>query len=316
MARPTKEQKEQMLKIETQFKRDNNEYQDFESECEYYANKMNHQCFMAYAMARECELRTHREYILIKEEIIKHGERLGITVVSPSGRKRKLYEISPLTQSHSGMEISISYPAINEFIIPYEYSDEYLDVNVEEDMDEKDKMVANYKSFLTRNKKNDLLIEYSKMPTIEYHTNSEVTHKSALIKIDFTKPIQEIIAFVSKIKNDFDNDSSKIKSLDEYLGIEPAKETYSCNFTDCDIYKSGTTKPLSGRLSDALFIYDCKKLGLTKEYILSEINRYWNEIKNLNKDKMSDNTLKEYLDFAIKQIDEKGYKDFLEGVKN
>lgn len=46
MARPTKEQKEQMLKIETQFKRDNNEYQDFESECEYYANKMNHQCGM------------------------------------------------------------------------------------------------------------------------------------------------------------------------------------------------------------------------------------------------------------------------------
>ena len=277
---------------------------------------MNHECFMAYAMARECELRTHRKYNLIKEQIIKHGERLGLTLISPSGKKRKLYELSPLTQSSHSMEMSISYPAINEYIIPYEYFNDYLDVNVEEDMDEKDKMLANYKAFLTRNKKNDLLIEYSKMPTIEYHTNSEVTHKSALVKIDFTKPIQEIIAFVSKIKNDFDNDSSKIKSLDEYLGIEQAKETYSCDLTNCDIYKSGTTKPLSGRLSDALFIYDCKKLGLTKEYILSEINRYWNEVKNLNRDKMSENTYREYLNFAKKQIDEKGYKDFLEGVKN
>lgn len=312
MAAPTKEQRELNKKIQTLFKRDNNEYIDFENQCRYEAEKMGHKCFMAYKMAYECGDRIRRPYKKIREDIQKYGKRLGIKIANSDGTIRNITSLPDIAHNLPYLDMQSSYPLLDAYDIPFHlFSDDFDD-----DPEYKDQIIYFYNRFLEKNEENFYLLEYSKIPIIEHHRSASIPHKSALVNIDFTKPIEEIIAFVSKIKNDFDNDPTTIQHLDELLDIKPKREVYTCNFTECDIYKHKNPKPLEGRLADVLFIYDCHRLGLTKEYTLSEINRYWNDVKNLFKDKMSDNTYREYLSFANKQIDEKGYKDFLAGTKD
>ncbi len=135
--------------------------------------------------------------------------------------------------------------------------------------------------------------------------------KAVYVELDFTKPIEELVEFILKIKNDFDENPKNIQNIYDLLDDEG--EIFKCDLKDCNIYKTNNVKPIGGRLADVLFIYDCKKAGLNNDYILKEINKYWTKTKKLFKDEMQLKTLREYHELAIDYIDNKKYKCYLSG---
>lgn len=187
---------------------------------------------------------------------------------------------------------------------------------------------------LTKKEKSNLLCELSKGSGKGYNTlvgrivtphaieDLASSNKSKTIhaELDLTKPIDEIIDYVTMLKNDFDNNPDNFKNAYELLGEK--QEVFSCELKDCDIYKdTKSPKPINGRLADVLFIYDCKKVNellgadiLTNAYITDEINRYWQEVKNISPDGF--NSLGDYYAIAKEYIDEQKYKDYLTGVKH
>lgn len=129
------------------------------------------------------------------------------------------------------------------------------------------------------------------------------------LELDFTKPLNDLIENITKIKNDFNENPKTISNFYGLLGFE----THNTTFNDLGLYMTNNIKPLSGRLADILFIYDCRKAGLDNNYILKEINKYWTETKNLFKDEMQLKTLREYHNLAIDYIDNEKYKCYLSG---
>ncbi len=137
----------------------------------------------------------------------------------------------------------------------------------------------------------------------------ERSENTVFLELDFTKPLDDLIEIVTKIKNDFNKSS---KTISNFYGLVGFK-THNSSFDDLELYKTNNIKPLGGRLADTLFIYDCKKAGLDNDYILDEINKYWTETQNLFKDKMQLKTLREYHSLAVDYIDNKKYKCYLSG---
>jgi len=136
---------------------------------------------------------------------------------------------------------------------------------------------------------------------LEDDNNSPKVNK-VYAELDLSKPIEELLEFVSMIKEEYKQNPKNIYSHDF--------KAYKCTFSNCDIYKSKSPKPMNGRLSDVLFIYDCKKANLNNEYIIDEINNYWQDNKKIYKDKFRPSTLETYYDLSKKYIDNKEYRAF------
>jgi hypothetical protein len=234
---------------------------------------------MAYPMAEECASR-------------RHPTRY---------RKIDIYEYR-----------IIEYPALGEYSETsghglHEYDGELT-------ADQTKELRDRYNRFIDQNK-NSAIMSIANMPIITNNrTSVSYQNKSALVEIDFTKPLEEIEAIVRNIKNDFDKNHDTIQTTEEFLGIAEKQEVHLSTLKD-EIYKKPSHKPLYGRLVDALFIYDCNRAGLTKAYTLNEINGYW-YAKNLFTETMSNPTIKNYLEFAKRQIDNGLYKNFISGQKH
>jgi hypothetical protein len=281
MARPSDESALKRKSIEADYKRDSIRYTSIEKEFINYSNTMGKDVFMAYPMARECfERDNNKDY--------------GYLVAGA------LYDYR-----------IIEYPALGEYAEQGEHELCYYDDEIIHN--KKMEAIDKYNRFIDEHK-NSSIINIANLPIITNGKTLFQSHKTALVEIDFTKPLEEILAEVANIKNDFDNNPDTIQSTEEFLGIVEKQEVYLSTLKD-EIYKKPSHKPLYGRLVDALFIYDCNSTGLTKSYALKEINWYWNE-KNLFTETMSKNTLNNYLEFAQRQIDDGLYKNFISGQKN
>jgi len=162
------------------------------------------------------------------------------------------------------------------------------------------------------------IISLKKIPFPSDSIIDKKKDKNVFAELDLTKPKEEILDYVSKLKDDFDNNHLKFKNIYEILG--ESQDPYYCDLKNCDVLKSKNPKPMTGRFADILFIYDCKKVNkflgadiLTNEYIIDEINRYWIDIKNISNDKF--HSLDEYYAIAKDYIDNEQYKSYLSGVK-
>ena len=60
---------------------------------------------------------------------------------------------------------------------------------------------------------------------------------------------------------------------------------------------------------------ELERLLQSAQVVYGPDNRYWNDVKNIFREKISENTYYEYLEFAKKQIDEMEYKSFFNGIK-
>lgn len=155
-------------------------------------------------------------------------------------------------------------------------------------------------------------LAYYDMPNIELKNDN--LHR-VKIELDLTKPTKEILKYIEAIKNDYDKDPSNIPTLSSLLGADTS-DNKLCKTKEFNIYDRKSKKPINGRLADILFIYDCRKAGLNDEYIRNEINRYWQDVKelfSLFENKFGEKTLIKYSIFSQKYIDKQEYKSFVSG---
>ena len=156
----------------------------------------------------------------------------------------------------------------------------------------------------------------SHLTLIERDTHSlfnPMLEKNTFLQIDLTKPLEELIELVTEVKKDYDKDPTNISNFLYEMGYD--FESFECDLKNCDIYKHKSPKPLIGRLMDVLFIYDCKIAKLNNEYIVDEINKYWNNTKNIHKEKITIDTVKSYHKFGIDDIDNLKFEHFLFGCR-
>lgn len=300
MARPTKKQIEDRSKIEAVLKRDIDYYTMLEERGEEITRKRGSSCFVPYVFIEACRLRKDKRTGIVLDIVIAN-ETMPSIEYDFSVSYFALHMIDRGVFD-SGSSSAIQYERKN-------YSRPILERNTP-----KGKRLEYSQLLRCRDGGYDkqLFLHAISLPIIRSNHNSLYGDKSALVQLDFTKPKEELLAIVSQIKADFDNDHTIIECFGEYLGTTFRTDPYMCNIKKCDIYKHKNPKPLEGRMADAFFIFDCKRLGLTKEYALDEINRYWNDVKKMHEDKIQDNTFKNYLKFAEKMIDE--HELFQKGV--
>jgi len=150
--------------------------------------------------------------------------------------------------------------------------------------------------------------------------DSSLSNRTKIVyaELDLTKPLKELTDYIAQLKNDFENNPQHYKNAYELLGEK--HEPFQCDLSNCNVLKESNPKPISGRLADVLFIYDCKKVNeilgadiLTKDYITREINRYWQDVKCLLK--VDFHSIDEYYQIADEYINHEKYKDYLSGIK-
>jgi hypothetical protein len=128
------------------------------------------------------------------------------------------------------------------------------------------------------------------------------------ISLNLALPKDELIAYISKIKDEYDKDNSIIKSPFELIGedLDIADENL--------LIHKGTGKYNKYRVADMFFIYDGMKKGMKKAQIINELNYYYYDKDNKNTNFTYD-TLKNYYEKAIEFIDNLKYKELITGVK-
>jgi len=131
------------------------------------------------------------------------------------------------------------------------------------------------------------------MPMIRPKKRYSNWNANMLMAIDPTKPREEAYLLVDAIFDAFQNDIHHMKPLDEALGVEPPRKLKIYKtIEEYNIFKVNANKPFAYRFADALFIYDCVRLGEGKEYAKREINSYWHSIQRevARKQYIADNT--------------------------
>ncbi|MBU1666942.1 hypothetical protein KKC13_00865 [bacterium] len=223
--------------------------------------------------------------------------------------------------SKSMIEFSSQYPSTSmskmefkDWMEYYNTDDELVNISFLRDdfftKEDKIKIQEHYKTINYRDYHNlNYLTLITKDDKCEYGISG--LERNTFAEIDLTKPLEEIVEFVTMLKNDYDQDPTCISNFHRLIGME--LEDHQCSLEACDIYKHKNPKTLSGRLMDVLFIYDCKVAELDDSYIMSEIDRYWNDVKNVHKEKITKNTFQKYRKLAIDYIDNLEYKNFIKG---
>ena len=164
-------------------------------------------------------------------------------------------------------------------------------------------VLINGQNYLNVEKKENDLLETK----INFHLSRPKLRfnktKRAVIKLNFSLPKEELIAYISKIKDDFDKDNSIIKSSLELLGETLEKSDN----------KKTPKKPKALVYADWFYIYDYWKYekiqGKTDKDIFVAL-----EVENNVPYK--EDMLRKIRDKMKYFIDDLGYKELITGVKN
>lgn len=208
---------------------------------------------------------------------------------------------------------SISKVELEEWIEHYKTDDDLIDIDFLQDdfftEDDRKKIKEYYKNL---NYKDYHHLNYLTLITKEFpQSPKDGLERNIFAELDLTKPLEELVEFVTMLKKDYDKDPTSISNFHRLIGME--LKDHKCSLDACEIYKHKNPKPLSGRLMDVLFIYDCGVAGLDDSYIMGEINRYWHDVKNIHREEITKDTLQKYRKFAKDYIDNQEYKNFIRG---
>jgi len=138
------------------------------------------------------------------------------------------------------------------------------------------------------------------------------------LEIDLNRPLNEIVAYITHIKEDIDTNKNILKAPIELLGVELREAdniSKMCirnknNKTLCFDGRKGITQ--KQKLADMFYIYDMVKKGHKELKIRSAISE--NEFNK--KTDISDATFRKYRDISIDYIDNERYKELVTGVKS
>lgn len=320
MARPTKEEIERKEELKKFYKRDQKIYTVFEKYTDSLDNYTTLQVFCTIcAVRRERFLSSEDDILLNDIDIYKlHNEYrvVDYPIYLIRGLSALLLDDNLDNEGHKKvkralkllLEYSYNFKAIFEKEKRIKEGKEKLDNNFLESLE----VLKEILFMLFESKKGKLF--NAVYETFIRKKINQFANKSYFIEVDLTKPKKEIIKFIENIKDDFDANPFKFENTHDFLGLTP--EIFKCDIKDCEVFKlgkRGTNKPINGIMADILFIYDCYKVGLDKRYTIKEINRYWNEIKNLNKDEMSERTYENYKKIAIDYIEKQKYLCYITG---
>ena len=148
----------------------------------------------------------------------------------------------------------------------------------------------------------------SSRPSIEIKNISKVVE----IKLNLSLPKEELIATISKIKDDADE--GNIKAPIEVLGTELQKADNLICDTKGKCFDAREVLTKQQKLADMFFIYDCLKVGITQRKIQNEVYNYYMD-KGIETITLDAKTLKKYREIAIDYIDNMRYKELVTGVK-
>lgn len=133
------------------------------------------------------------------------------------------------------------------------------------------------------------------------------------IQLNINLPKDELIAYITKIKDDYDNDNTIIKTPLEVLGEEFEKSDN----------KHTQKKPKPQKWADWFFIYDCYKILKanrtdSNETLYGEIDLLL--LEHYNSDKENYYSIETYKKTIIKNmtylINDLGYKELITGIAN
>jgi len=301
MGKPTKEELKKRQKIiDLQlFVRDSFIYDDFEQR----TNKLS-KSRLSYVFCGEC----HKRNIDIDENLLQSFKNEEVLFGNHKHKKELEEKITVLRD----INLSLSFYCLHIHLVDYTkalHEKDYKPYRLEE-IELKVKEWEKYTTPSTIRLIYKNSTPFNPFRIIETGLKNEESHQvattnSVFIELDLSKDKKELLEYIELIKDDYDEEPNNIFNHD----FKP----YECELEVCEIYKNKEPKPLNGRLADILFIYDCKKAGLHNEYIIDEINRYWNDVKNLFRDKIYEKTIKNYHKFAIEYIDDKKYKCHVSG---
>ncbi len=194
------------------------------------------------------------------------------------------------------------------------------------EIDEEGKSVETIKEFadFLKNEDSDLCMldsgieieENFKRPKLKI---DNMTAKSARISLNMNKPLNELIAYITHIKQDMDKDRQLLKAPIELVGEELQRADDISRM--CTETKNGKTICFDGRegvtrtqkLADMFFIYDMIKQGKKPLRIRTEISEYY--LAAGKETEMSEATFRKYRDIAIDYIDNERYTELTTGVK-
>jgi len=137
-----------------------------------------------------------------------------------------------------------------------------------------------------------------------------VSSKNIMVGIDLTRPLNEIIAHITHIKKDLEENSDIVKAPIDLLGNK-IQDDFKYKFDD-----SGTSKILSvqHKMADMFYIYDSLNCGMTQRKIQNKIFNYYADM-GIETKTMDQKTLKKYKEIAIEYIDNMRYKELVTGTK-
>lgn len=180
--------------------------------------------------------------------------------------------------------------------IPIDPVDEYSESKFVENIQE-------YADFI----KEDGYHSYPKIQTDKLKTlNAELT-------INLNKPIDEIIAFITHVKNDIE-ENKLLKLPIELLGVELDRaDNLVCDDKGEKCFDSRKILSKQQIMADMFFIYDCLKLGYTQTKIRNAVYNYYAD-KGMENITLDPSTLKKYRDIAYEYIVYRRYKELLTGI--
>ncbi|KLD97649.1 hypothetical protein [Aliarcobacter butzleri] len=150
--------------------------------------------------------------------------------------------------------------------------------------------------------KEQKILKKMKLPSSRPESNFNI-QKSCLLEINLFLPKEELISYISKIKDDFDKDNSIIKTPLELLGETLEKSDN----------KKIPKKPKASVYADWFYIYDYWKYEKTQGKTDKDI---FVALEVENNVPYKEDMLRKIRDKMKYFIDDLGYKELITGVKN
>jgi hypothetical protein len=149
---------------------------------------------------------------------------------------------------------------------------------------------------------------------------------NATIQLNMDKPIDYIQEMLFALKDDWVENNSYLVSEERpeasdlvkngiKIPAAPAEEEETYDLLELRqlvMRFNKKQKTLAGKLTDLLYVHDCRKFGFTNPWTRDQIYRYWRKTKPKGKhgDSMSSSSHSNYLQLINTIIDQKYYKNY------
>ena len=150
---------------------------------------------------------------------------------------------------------------------------------------------------------------------------------NATIQLNMDKPIEYIQEMLFALKDDWIENNSYLVSEEKQEASELVKngveivtvpseeeeETYDLlELRQLVMRFHKMQKTLAGKLTDLLYVHDCRRFGFTNPWTTDQIYRYWRKTRPKGKhgDAMSSSAYSNYLQLISTMIDQKYYKNY------